>query len=439
MCAATSVGIQAIRFIDSESQQWFWTEAPCFWFRRSSLEFLYVSLSSLESSGSVTHPQIVSKWIRRLKSGRAVPGLVVSKTEHGTFFVHDGNHRLQALRTLFTENSDLNIRVALVVPQEGFRFRFRRYGNYATHRLEPRRQQTNRPRARAEMPRDLLPLASRTLVLVAHPDDETGGCAGLLQRIRTPLVCFATEGAPSGKYFWNRFGSSPIYARVRRAEATGALSEAGVKTLGFLGDWVGGGVKLRDQELSKFISLAMTAAIEVAQRFQPDAVLVPAYEGGHPDHDVCSFLGYLLKLRLGLDVWEMPLYHRGADGNLVCRRFRSENGTESTLTLTKQEREIRRRMITRYCSQWDLPEYISTPVEYIRPQAAYDYSQPPHRGLLNYQVWQWPTSPGQVCQEFEMAMRGYGASTQHLEHVATTGYGKPPSPAIIHSNESGAI
>jgi LmbE family N-acetylglucosaminyl deacetylase len=36
----------------------------------------------------------------------------------------------------------------------------------------------------------------RVLVVVAHPDDETGGCGVLLQRLHQATVVFCTDGAP---------------------------------------------------------------------------------------------------------------------------------------------------------------------------------------------------------------------------------------------------
>jgi hypothetical protein len=38
----------------------------------------------------------------------------------------------------------------------------------------------------------------RPLIFVAHPDDETLACGGLLQRFPGALVVFATDGTPAG-------------------------------------------------------------------------------------------------------------------------------------------------------------------------------------------------------------------------------------------------
>src|SRR3954464_14150939 len=42
----------------------------------------------------------------------------------------------------------------------------------------------------------LAPLLGRTLVIVAHPDDEAVACAALLQRMREAHVLFCTDGGP---------------------------------------------------------------------------------------------------------------------------------------------------------------------------------------------------------------------------------------------------
>ena len=40
-------------------------------------------------------------------------------------------------------------------------------------------------------------LLGKTVVIVAHPDDEAAGCGVLLQRMQDPIVVFATDGAPA--------------------------------------------------------------------------------------------------------------------------------------------------------------------------------------------------------------------------------------------------
>ena len=74
----------------------------------------------------------------------------------------------------------------------------------------------------------IAPLLGRTLVLVAHSDDEAVACGALLQRIAAPLVVFATDGAPRADFFWRQYGSRTAYAAVRREEA-GSMSQLPVR------------------------------------------------------------------------------------------------------------------------------------------------------------------------------------------------------------------
>jgi LmbE family N-acetylglucosaminyl deacetylase len=234
-------------------------------------------------------------------------------------------------------------------------------------------------------------LKERLLVLVAHQDDEMS-CAGLLQRSSDRIIAYATDGAPPDRYFWASHGSREGYAGVRRSEALDATAKIGVSKLEFL--------DFADQLLYCALDAAFRAVSDIVQQYKPDAVLVPAYEGGHPDHDSCSFLGSLLGRRLELRVWEMPLYHRSATGELMCQEFRMLNGTECVLLLSSKEQQTRNSMIASYASQMDLDDFVSSKAEVFRPQADYDYSRPAHEGLLNYEVWKWPISGTQVCQAF---------------------------------------
>lgn len=232
----------------------------------------------------------------------------------------------------------------------------------------------------------------RLLVLVAHQDDETA-CAGLLQRSSERMIIYATNGAPSDRFFWDKYGSRDGYSSVRRGEAFSAAAKIGPAKLEFL--------QFGDQDLFRALDEAFRVVSDIVRQYKPNIILVPAYEGGHPDHDSCSFLGALLRRRLQARVWEMPLYHRSQTGKLICQTFRTQNGTECVSPLSRKELQIRDCVVASYVSQTDLRDFISGNAEVFRPQADYDYSRPPHEGLLNYEFWEWPVSGAQVCQAFK--------------------------------------
>jgi N-acetylglucosamine malate deacetylase 2 len=243
----------------------------------------------------------------------------------------------------------------------------------------------------------LAPLLGKTLVLVAHPDDEAVGCGTLLQRMSEPMVVFATNGAPRDPYFWEKSGSREAYAEFRRCEARASLGLAGVRHIEFL---QGGEGCFTDQELFRCLAPAFESLCALVRRYTPRSMLTLAYEGGHPDHDSCSFLAWLLARSLSLPAWEMPLYFRTADGAALYQQFRSLNGTEVALQPEPEEQKKKRQMLAAYASQGEVLKQFSAATEWFRPQAVYDYSRPPHSGVLNYEAWGWPIKGGEVSAAF---------------------------------------
>ncbi len=246
----------------------------------------------------------------------------------------------------------------------------------------------------------LAPLLGRTLVLIAHPDDETISCGALLQRVREPVVVFATDGGPEDAYFWGKYGSREAYVELRRAEAEAALAAVGVKDVLWLAD--NEGRQFQDQRLFRNLPAAFEALRKVVKQRRPETMLTLAYEGGHPDHDACNFLGRQVADELGLPVWEAPLYFRRADNNVLLQEFHSSNGTEIDLIPTAEEQRRKRAMCEAYVSQKGVVGIFENNVrETFRPMAEYDYSRPPHSGVLNYEAWQWPITGQQVADQFQ--------------------------------------
>lgn len=246
----------------------------------------------------------------------------------------------------------------------------------------------------------LVPLLGRTLVIVAHPDDEAVGCGSLLQRMREPLILFATDGAPRDRYFWERYGSREAYARIRREETRKALAEIGVSQFEFLPPADNPKQLFLDQDLFLNIPRALEALSEIVTHMRPEALLTLAYEGGHPDHDTCAFLAWWIAREHVLPVWEMPLYHRTTDGVVVRQEFILPEGNEALFDATLAEVHRKRRAIQSYVSQDDILTEFNPAVERFRPQASYDFSRPPHPGVLNYEAWRWSVTGSQVVQAF---------------------------------------
>lgn len=127
-----------IRYNAAAACAWLWTGAPCRWHGRVKLDFRYVRFRSLQCAISAKHPGVVSAYARKIGLGLAVPPLIVSATEGGTYYVHDGNHRYEAIRSFFNCVPGAHVRVAVVLPKHGYRFQWRWFENCGTYILEPR-------------------------------------------------------------------------------------------------------------------------------------------------------------------------------------------------------------------------------------------------------------------------------------------------------------
>ena len=259
----------------------------------------------------------------------------------------------------------------------------------------------------------LEPLLGRTFVLIAHPDDEALGCGALLQRMREPIVCFATDGAPLAAKWWQPYGSRENYAATRRAEALRAMQTCGVKQVEFFSDREPACV---DQELFRQLQRAFAALLALARRLAPEAILTMAYEGGHPDHDSCSVLACALGRERNLPVWEMPLYSRTHEGEVSLQTFDRAEGA-IPLKPTEEELERKRAMFAAYVSQQLVIEKFNWREERFRPQPAYDYSQPPHAGKLNYELWQWPMTGREVSQALAEFLSRHAARREKARSV----------------------
>jgi len=255
------------------------------------------------------------------------------------------------------------------------------------------------------IPSSLAPILGRTMVLVAHPDDESIACGGLLQKMRKPFVVFATDGAPEDAFFWGRYGSRAAYSQLRQEEALSALDHVGVSDVEFLADHAAAPVRLEDQKLFRAIPAALELLRKLMNDKKPDSLLTLAYEGGHPDHDTCSFLAAQLGREFSRPVWEMPLYHRNSDGSGVYQRFVREAKDEVIEVAITGDMLVRKeRMLQSYKSQFDALPHFEPKRERFRPQVQYDYTRPPHEGKTNYEVWQWAMTAEDVSEAFSVAL-----------------------------------
>jgi hypothetical protein len=125
----------------------------------------------------------------------------------------------------------------------------------------------------------------------------------------------------------------PRAAGRRHAETLAFLAAQGIAPTAQV--HLGAGTGWWDGELCKHAG----AAFEALQRAAPgpvERVVVPAWEGGHPDHDVCAALGVgLAAARGGAPVDQVPLYQGKGLPWILYRASRpiAENGAAREIAL----------------------------------------------------------------------------------------------------------
>jgi LmbE family N-acetylglucosaminyl deacetylase len=209
--------------------------------------------------------------------------------------------------------------------------------------------------------------ARKILVLVAHPDDETIACSGLLQRAPESLVVFAVDGAPPHYGFADKFGSLRHYSEKRFQESSRALRFIPGSSFRRLA--MPGGAWFMDQHLFLNLPEAFASLVETAGEFAPDLLVSHAFEGGHIDHDACHILARQAANVLALPGLEFPLYWRSEARGDVFQKFRSHDNSEFALELSEQELAIKARMLSEYQTQNNLTSAFDPRIETFRPMA----------------------------------------------------------------------
>ena len=229
------------------------------------------------------------------------------------------------------------------------------------------------------------------LFLLAHHDDEVF-CAGHLRaalaagaRVR---LLWATAGglAPAGR---------------RLAEGARVLEALGLPATAATD------LRLRDQRAVDHVEVIARELERMLDDGLSDndgernaVVYVPAYEGGHPDHDAVNLAAALAaRARPGLRAVEFPLYRRGPFG-LAVQSPSPAAGTSRepwvVLSLGDEDLALRRALMHANASQL-APSLLPLltlarwagrgRAEPARPLPARDYTTPPHGGRLLYELY----------------------------------------------------
>jgi LmbE family N-acetylglucosaminyl deacetylase len=228
--------------------------------------------------------------------------------------------------------------------------------------------------------------ASEIAIVTAHPDDETLAFGVIMRRLSGVHVVLATDGSPRDMKTQRAlgFGSVEAYRDARHLELTAALALAGVPASALTR------LELPDKEAAHNLGAfaARLRGFFAANAIR--AVLTHSYEGGHPDHDAVAAAVALATRGSAIEVAEAPFY-RSRDGRFAVQSFVPIDGVAIVETrLTPEEAAHKQAMIACYPSQVALLGGFQPRVERFRHMPAYDFSQPPNGGEVDFEKHFFP-------------------------------------------------
>lgn len=230
-------------------------------------------------------------------------------------------------------------------------------------------------------------LVRRSLVVVAHPDDEILGAGIWMCRQQSVIyVVHLTNGSPSDMVDASRLGfsSAASYAAARRREFQEAISHVPVPQDHCVA------FDVPDRESHRHLPELSSKLADLISELRPEIVVTHAYEGGHPDHDSAACLiAVIHSQRQDFQILEFPLYHAGVNGEAIFGRFAEPSGSVETIRLSSKETELKRKMLGHFRTQREMLEHFELDREQFRAAEPRDFADPPNHGAVLYEHWGW--------------------------------------------------
>lgn len=134
--------------------------------------------------------------------------------------------------------------------------------------------------------------------ILAHLDDEY--CA-------LPLIWQAKRAGLEQHFLYVADYRDAATAQVRLAETRGFLAAQGIAPERAV--HVGRGTGAFDGAVHRALPASFAALAAALDRLAPTRLVVPAWEGGHMDHDMCALMAVRLAQPRGLPVDQFTLYN----------------------------------------------------------------------------------------------------------------------------------
>ena len=250
----------------------------------------------------------------------------------------------------------------------------------------------------------------RSLLVFAHPDDETVALGARLGRFGSAHFVHVTDGAPRNEQDsrWHGFASWREYRVAREKELEHLLGEAGI------GSAAHECLEIPDQEASHELPAITRRVAQLLLGHGPEVIFTHPFEGGHPDHDACAFAVHHA-VRLNQEQGEAaPVVIEGAFYNAAAPApgaflLASHPVIALEYRLTESERQRKQARIDCFVSQRETLRGFPLEWERFRIAPRYDFLRPPHPPPLLYDRHPWGMTSDrftQLAQEAEGLLHG---------------------------------
>ena len=238
------------------------------------------------------------------------------------------------------------------------------------------------------------------VILVPHPDDEVIGCGILLNRLQKRGInvhlVFMTLGLPCenrmSETAKGRYGSHQEYRELRLSESNSVVNNIEIESLTRF--------PFFSRELHNHLPKAESLVREQIRIDSSPLILVPAYEGAHPDHDATHLIGRRIAIETGLAVIEYAGYNI-QDGMKTFQKFIPDRERhEWHLSPTATEIDWKRTLLSQYQSQASILNNFTPEIETFRIPPDYDYSKPAPCGLPFYETWNSGIAASPIYEKF---------------------------------------
>lgn len=254
----------------------------------------------------------------------------------------------------------------------------------------------------------------RILILIPHPDDEVVACGASIGRARAEgaelFGLFVTTGCIAQELLWPwQKDKHDLYVARRRVEAEKAARLLGFKPVGFA---------LRPtRSVVREMKQVLEEIREAIVRYDIDQIWVPAYEGGHTDHDTLNCLAAITRAAQGdVSVIEFAEYNY-ANRRTNANAFPRAGTMDQMIRLTAEEKARKKEALSLYKSERKNLGYVGLAHESFRSLPQHDYTRPPHEGRLWYARFHWVpfrhpridfTKPSALCAQLSSFAQANG-------------------------------